>query len=308
MILKRHDEMLQTFFHYVVRLTGGPTPAIALLVALAAGLLVIVMSLANRESHALRWLKGIAIVALGLAFFGAWGVTDPEIVRVRALAAGIPGLESKITTLESQVKHLETENSSLVVSKEILEKQVGRQTALAAEALTALEKQSKALADTLGKFDVTDEGILRLTLPGDLLFDLGSKELRCENKEVLAKLAGYLIVKSELPSKDKLKAIVVVGNTDNTPPKTGEDRVIYNQRLSEDRAKAVASYLVSNGVMKIPMTQIGKGMMVPKLSKRGSSNLSLGEIDKLNANETEKRRNRRVELLFVGSQDETPKQ
>lgn len=293
--------MLQRLLDSSVQLTGGTVWAILLLAGLVVGILLIIARVVISESRAVRWLKALAMIATIAVIAGSWRFKDPELVRVRAEAAQVPLLEKDTVALIAA-------NSSLMEEKQRLEQEVGKQKSLAQAALTAVEKEMKELADKLGKFDKTEEGIARLTLPGDLVFASGSAELACEHKEALAKLVGYLLLETNLPFKDKLKTVVIVGNTDNQPknPQEYTNRVNFNQDLSERRAKAVADYLASQGV-KVVLTPIGRGMMVPKL-KKGDAQLSLGEIDRLNATADERTKNRRVELLFVRGQDEVPKQ
>ena len=52
-------------------------------------------------------------------------------------------------------------------------------------------------------------------------------------------------------------SLSIVGHTDNV----GSDE--YNQKLSEDRAEAVKSYLVKKGVGEISITAEGKGESEP---------------------------------------------
>ena len=298
--------MLKELFSYVVQSAGSQISAIVLLAGLAIGFLLIVGSIINPDRRSVRWLKAFALIGLILSVLGAWGIKDPELVRVRAAAAEVPSLEKETSALALRVKELEVSNSSLIVQQRILEAQVGQEKSKAAEALTTLERELKALADSLGEFDRTKDGVERLTLPGDLLFEPESTDLGCDQREALSRLVGFLLVQAKLPFKNKLKEIVVVGNTDNTP--IGRpDRVQHNQILSEARANAVADYLVKHGVT-IPVTRIGKGMMVPKGSQNDGKGLSLAKIDEMNATDKARRTNRRVELLLIHPQDTVPTQ
>src|SRR5262249_38105818 len=69
----------------------------------------------------------------------------------------------------------------------------------------------------------------------DVLFDTAKYSLRPEAREKLAKISGILLSHPELK-------LAVEGHTDST----GSDE--YNQKLSDDRATSVRSYLVEQGV------------------------------------------------------------
>jgi outer membrane protein OmpA-like peptidoglycan-associated protein len=69
----------------------------------------------------------------------------------------------------------------------------------------------------------------------DVLFDTGSADLKPVTREKLARVAGILLSHPDL----KLQ---IEGHTDSV----GEEA--YNQRLSENRADSVRSYLVAQGI------------------------------------------------------------
>jgi len=107
----------------------------------------------------------------------------------------------------------------------------------------------------------------------DVLFDFGKYTLKPEAREKLAKVSGILLAYPNL----KLQ---VEGYTDNI----GSDE--YNQKLSENRADGVRSYLVTQGV--------GDGSVTAK---------GLGKADPIADNSTNQGRaqNRRVELVVSGA-------
>ncbi len=107
---------------------------------------------------------------------------------------------------------------------------------------------------------------------GDLLFDIGKATLRQDAREKLAKLSGLVLAHNGL----RLEA---EGHTDAT----GSEE--FNQRLSEQRAEAVRSYLESQGIA------------AENLSAKG-----LGKDAPVADNSTAKGRqaNRRVEIIISG--------
>lgn len=105
---------------------------------------------------------------------------------------------------------------------------------------------------------------------GDVLFDFDSASLRGESRDKLDTIAGLL--KSRYPDRE----IIIEGHTDNVG---GRD---YNQRLSKDRARAVAEYLKPRAG-------------ADKLSYRG-----FGADRPIAGNDTkeERQKNRRVEIII----------
>lgn len=106
----------------------------------------------------------------------------------------------------------------------------------------------------------------------DVLFDTAQATLRPGAREKLAKIAGIILSHPGLN-------LEVEGHTDSV----GGDE--YNQRLSERRAEAVRSYLVSQGVDEASITTRGFGKTMPIAS---------------NTNPEGRQRNRRVELVVSG--------
>jgi outer membrane protein OmpA-like peptidoglycan-associated protein len=106
----------------------------------------------------------------------------------------------------------------------------------------------------------------------DVLFDTGKFSLKPGAREKLAKVAGILIAYPGLN-------IEVGGYTDNV----GGDAM--NQTLSENRAGAVRSYLVEQGVTTNSVTSKGFGNTLPVAS---------------NENAAGRQENRRVELVVSG--------
>jgi len=106
----------------------------------------------------------------------------------------------------------------------------------------------------------------------DVLFDTGRYDLRPEAREKLAKLAGILQVHPGLQ-------VEVEGHTDST------GSAELNQTLSEQRAEAVATYLIEQGVSRSNVKAMG-----------------LGEDDPVADNSTVhgRQKNRRVEIIISG--------
>ena len=112
---------------------------------------------------------------------------------------------------------------------------------------------------------------IRLVMPGNITFESDSGALRASFYEVLNSV-GLVLAKY---ADTNLR---VSGHTDST----GSDQ--YNQQLSEQRAKAVAEYLVTQGVARERMFVQGLGESLPLAD---------------NATPEGRAANRRVELFIL---------
>ncbi|SMQ69114.1 Outer membrane protein OmpA [Altererythrobacter xiamenensis] len=139
-----------------------------------------------------------------------------------------------------------------------------------------MDEQIKELKEqTAGSgVDVTEvdngEAIL-VNLPDGVTFDVGSYTIKPAFRQTLDSVADSLI---QYPNS----IIDVYGHTDST----GSDA--FNQRLSEQRAQAVANYLISQGVSSARIKWQGFGETMP-----------------IADNDTEygRARNRRVEIKII---------
>ncbi|MDT8368227.1 MAG: OmpA family protein [Longimicrobiales bacterium] len=118
------------------------------------------------------------------------------------------------------------------------------------------------------------EGIL-ITFDSGILFDFDSSTLRPAARENLSQLAVSL----EDMGSDAI--LMVAGHTDGR----GDDA--YNLRLSEQRARAAETFLVTSGMNAAQLRAVG-----------------LGEAEPVTTNETEEGRqqNRRVEVAVYASE------
>ena len=122
---------------------------------------------------------------------------------------------------------------------------IGRRMDKQAEELKQIEGVEVEHAPGTGEIEV------RMT--SDILFDYNSAALRPESRDTLNELASNF---SQYPDN----RIIVEGHTDST----GGDA--YNQRLSEQRAGAVADYLIDRRVPADNVIVYGYGEMRPKAS------------------------------------------
>lgn len=111
----------------------------------------------------------------------------------------------------------------------------------------------------------------------DVLFDFGQYTLKPGAREKLAKISGILLAHPELK-------VQVEGHTDSI----GSDE--FNQTLSENRAKTVRDYLVTEGVIGDSVTAKGFGKTRPVATNDTAEG---------------RQRNRRVELVVSGESIQT---
>jgi OOP family OmpA-OmpF porin len=98
---------------------------------------------------------------------------------------------------------------------------------------------------------VTDAGCAVQIVLQNVLFELNSDKVSSEYEPTLNSIADSLMARSDI------KSIEVIGHTDSTGAAT------YNQTLSERRAKAVADYLISQGVNGALFSTQGMGESSP---------------------------------------------
>ncbi len=140
-----------------------------------------------------------------------------------------------------------------------------------------MDKQAKEIKETLPGAEVerVNEGI-KITLPESMVnFGFDSSNLTASAKTNLDKLATVL---KNNPDTN----INIYGHTDSKGSET------YNQGLSERRAAAVKSYLVSKGVASSRMFAMGMGETDPRSS---------------NATEAGRAQNRRVEFAITANEE-----
>jgi outer membrane protein OmpA-like peptidoglycan-associated protein len=155
--------------------------------------------------------------------------------------------------------------------------QAERDRAVAREAAAQAERDKVAFRDQLRQqlnqvLETRETARGLIVNLSDVLFDTGSATLKPGTREKLARVSGILLSHPEL----KLQ---VEGHTDSV----GDE--VYNQRLSENRADSVRSYLVAQGIASSAVTTKGFGKSQPV----SSNDTAAG-----------RQQNRRVELVVAG--------
>lgn len=122
--------------------------------------------------------------------------------------------------------------------------------------------------------DRNDLDAIKLVMGDAVLFPTGQYSLSAQAEAVLSRVAYNL---DQFPDTD----ITVVGYTDNT----GTEQL--NQKLSQERAESVASYLENHGVSASRVKTVGEGWNDPIAS---------------NSTAAGRAQNRRVEIFITASQ------
>ena len=137
-----------------------------------------------------------------------------------------------------------------------------------------MDKQAEEIRQDIAgaKVERVGEGIL-ITFDSGLLFDVNSFSLGSNSKQNLRELSATL-------NKYEDTDIVIQGHTDATGK---ED---YNMTLSENRAKSVRNFLVSNSVASNRFTIEGYGESMPVADNETNSG---------------RRQNRRVEVAIFAN-------
>jgi chemotaxis protein MotB len=143
-----------------------------------------------------------------------------------------------------------------------------------------LEGIKSNLEKTVGILETKIEnGRLRVSFKGDILFESGKHQLRKEGMDLLRSV--LTILKDSTRNND----IFIAGHTDNVPIRAdARDRYESNWTLSTYRAIEVVKYLVDQGLSPKHLTAAGYGEYKPVAD---------------NSTDEGKTKNRRVELFLI---------
>ena len=197
------------------------------------------------------------VAASGGASVATAGWVDPEPPDAQALAESVlhdPANRDKTTTLRMTMTTIVGQTTTLT----------GAATALAAKA-TSVEERLTRLGAEIGATEIT------IRLPGSILFDFDSAELRADAERTLEELAQVLVAYAPRPAR-------VEGHTDSIASDT------YNQGLSERRAASVVQWLTAHGVAAGRLHSSGAGESRPVAD---------------NATAAGRQQNRRVEVIIA---------
>jgi outer membrane protein OmpA-like peptidoglycan-associated protein len=250
-----------------------------------AGLLSILMCLLWPRDENGDPKRGRAILVLGLllgfAAVGPGWALQRQQERVE-LEQGQQREESNLE-LEANLRNTEVRLERATIELESLRNSASLERRIDAEREAA---DHKALTDMASKM-VPAGDVLKLYFDesrSGLTFATGKKDLTCDAKEKLARIAIYL------REERNLAKITIVGHTDSTQ-RAGDQS--FNQRLSEARANEVVQYLQNAGVQKELLTWRGEADRQPAGFDKDQPQKT---IDENNSTEHQKALNRRVEI------------
>jgi chemotaxis protein MotB len=129
-------------------------------------------------------------------------------------------------------------------------------------------------ASKIKGFKQTDESNIRLSLPGEVLFDSASAELKSTAAESLQQTLDMI---KKIPNK-----IVIEGFTDDVPILTKE--YSSNWELSLARAESVLNFMIANGVPRERLCMSGYGEFKPMVP---------------NTDAVSRAKNRRIEISII---------
>lgn len=200
-------------------------------------------------------------------------VAHRRAISAQAKANTAKALQDK-RTAEAQFQQFQQQNAlalrdQLDSTKSALT-QAQRDAEAARRARSEAEDKTRDLLNQINglKAQPTDRGLV-VTLSGSVLFATNKADLLPAAKTRLGEVANAL--------KQDQRSMIVVGHTDATG---GDD---LNQRLSENRAKSVRTYLVSQGVPENRIRSEGMGKSQPVAD---------------NASPEGRANNRRVEIIL----------
>jgi outer membrane protein OmpA-like peptidoglycan-associated protein len=133
----------------------------------------------------------------------------------------------------------------------------------------ALEKATQGTGVDVSR---TADDQLKVNIPSDVSFDVGSAAIRPAMRSVLDPFAANLHGEANANSH-----VEIVGHTDSS----GSD--VSNNTLSVERARSVRDYLVAHGVAAANVTTSGRGEREPVAD---------------NSSDAGRARNRRVEIFL----------
>lgn len=222
----------------------------------------------------MNWMKRVGVVLMGLG-----------------MAASLTGCSG---TSKKDYEACMNENAQLRERTAELEQQVRDKDVQLAQARTAPAQQpanpypvtpmggntggGNPDGGEIDPFSRDSSGNMTATLAGEVLFDSGQATIKSGAKKSLDRIA------STLKGKYNSYNVRVGGHTDSDPINKSKSKWSSNDQLSQARADAVRSYLVSKGVSTGRISAVGFGASQPKAS---------------NTSKAGKAQNRRVEITVL---------
>ena len=152
-----------------------------------------------------------------------------------------------------------------------------------------LEKTTNIISDPRG---------IALEMDGDICFKSASTEIQASLKQVLNAAADNILI-----NKDDFRMVIIEGHTDSAPiPKKLQNKFPTNWELSAARASNVVNYLIDRGVNSGRMQASGYADRWPAEATWydvRSGKITNETIQEYNLTEQQKRKNRRIKIVFT---------
>lgn len=204
---------------------------------------------------------------------------DPEALvhEVRMVNGNVRLARAEIAAVrsETEITQIEArkEQAALALTRrDVVDAETDAATARA-DALSSKQQVAGLRADLLAAYETRQTELGTMLVLRDVLFEVGSANLRTGAEQRLNPLADYLKQHSNVEAR-------IDGHTDST------GNTASNQTLSQRRAEAVADYISSRGVSRSRFQTYGFGEDRPVGS---------------NASPSGREENRRVEVTLLGS-------
>jgi outer membrane protein OmpA-like peptidoglycan-associated protein len=253
----------------------------------------------KRGGSYMRTINSLVFIGASLFLFGSMfplAQATSEATEISEQAANVADKKTEIAQEEADLKkeaaELEEDKATLEKEKANLaedEAKLHERAAALSEQRATLEEKKASVAEEEAKASKkaavhtaefeeqlatlnakeTDRGLV-LTL-GDVVFESDQATLKAQTLENLYPMVTFL---REHPKRH----VLIEGHTDNTGPET------YNLDLSQERAAAVRSFLVRNGIDPEGITARGYGEAYPMAT---------------NTTQEGRQENRRVEIVVL---------
>jgi outer membrane protein OmpA-like peptidoglycan-associated protein len=197
---------------------------------------------------------------------------EETMASLKDATAQVENLQDQRSQLEGELSNLRRQQEEAAKSMQEMQASLRQMRASMKDLETEKETLQSRLQGALSKVAETKESARGyiVNLP-DILFDVGKATLKPDAQLVLAKLAGILLVMTDLNVR-------VEGHTDST------GSAEFNLKLSQDRAGSVATLLSTQGVDAARIQTAGYGMDRPVAD---------------NSTAAGRQKNRRVEIIIA---------
>lgn len=233
----------------------------------------------------LRFLAVLAGVAI--LFFS----TSLDRKNVDTMKSEVASTQERADKAEAAYKKVQT---TLIAARDenrdlqgLLKRSSAEKKAAAEEAKLIREKLMETVQTVAEIIPDTRGNPTRIRIREAVLFNRDKADLACNSKETLSKVIGFLIYQLKTTSASQIKV-------DGHASSEGNDE--YNKQLSLRRAKAVSDYLTGTGIPPNIIEARGFGKEQPAGYTEPQSATVIADR---NRTETDRQKNRRVELVLV---------